>query len=107
MKKVLVVAAALLAGAVTFAPNAEAGNGRTGAFIGGVAAGVVGSALLGAVTAPPVYAAPPAYYAAPAPGPVYVQPGYEEVVPACVIHRVPLYDSYGNFAGYQRRRVCN
>lgn len=106
MKKVLVVAAALLAGAVTFAPSAEAGNGRTGAFIGGLAAGVVGSALLGAAVAPPVYAAPPAYYVAPAPGPVYVQPGYDEV-PACIIRRVPVYDAYGNFAGYQRRRICN
>ena len=63
----------------------------------GVAAGVLG--VLGAAaaaSAAPAYGYPAYGY------PVYGAP----YAPACYIARQPMYDGWGNFAGYQRVRVC-
>ena len=66
----------------------------------GIAAGVLG--VLGAAAAA---SAAPAYPAYPAYGyPAYGAPYY--AAPACYITRQPAYDPWGNFAGWQRVRVC-
>ena len=71
---------------------AAAGDGA--ALLGGFAAGaIVGGAI---ASAPRYYAPPPAVYVAPPP--YYVDCGY---------HRRPVYDAWGNFAGYRYIRACD
>jgi hypothetical protein len=78
---------------------AHAAEGRNAALFGGLAAGaVIGGALMGAARPGPVYAAPP-----PPPPPVVV---YEEPEPICHRERRPLFDEYGNVAGFRTIRVC-
>jgi hypothetical protein len=71
---------------------ANAADGRNAALFGGFAAGAL---VGGALASGPRYAAPPPVYAAP---PVVVDCGYE---------RRPVYDQWGNFAGYRHFRVCD
>lgn len=76
---------------------AHAAEGRNAALFGGLAAGaLLGGAIAGATRPGPVYAAPP-------PPPVYV---YEEPEPICHRERRPLFDEYGNVAGFRTVRVC-
>ena len=92
-KKTLTAAVAALSigAAVTMsAGSAEARGGRNGAFVGGVVAGLVGGAILGGIA--------------------HANAGYVEVAPAygsCWLEKRPVYDSWGNFHGYRRIRVCN
>ena len=68
---------------------AEARWGRNAAFFGGLAAGAI---VAGAATHA---------YAAPAYGGYYVYGG------SCWTERRAVYNSWGDFAGYRRIRVCN
>ena len=119
MKKLLVAVLAALTFAAAFVPqDAAAGHRRhhhNGApIIAGVAAGLLGAAIIGSAIAgqnrryepAPVYGHPGrAYYAQPQ-GQYYEE---DEVVvrqPRCFIKRQPLYDEYGQVAAYQNRRVC-
>ena len=92
MKKfVTAAAAALTIGAslaLTAAP-AEAKFGRKGALFGGIAAGLVGAAIIGS--------------AAHAHGGYYTEPD----VGNCWRERRPVYNSWGEFRGYRSIRVCN
>jgi hypothetical protein len=71
---------------------AAADDGRNAALFGGLAAGAIVGGALAAGARAPVYAAPPP------PPPVYVDCGYE---------RRPVFDRWGNFAGYRYVRVCD
>lgn len=110
MKKMLLGLLAALVVVATLAPQDASAQyyrrrGGGGAVAAGVAAGLLGGAIIGSVVAGsrPAYAAPgPVYYSHPG----YVDEDEVVVVPRCVIRRVPLYDEYGNVAAYQRRRVC-
>ncbi|MDB5569632.1 MAG: hypothetical protein JWN93_815 [Hyphomicrobiales bacterium] len=64
-----------------------------------VAAGVVGALALGAFAAA---AAPRGQYYAPQG--YYPAAGYDPV--QCYVENQPAYDAWGQFAGYQRVRVC-
>jgi hypothetical protein len=78
---------------------AVAAEGRNAALFGGLAAGaIIGGALMSTARPGPVYAAPP-----PPPRPVYV---YEEPEPVCHRERRPLFDEWGNVAGFRTVRVC-
>jgi hypothetical protein len=94
-----VVAATLASGVIAATGPAEAGY--RGGWGGPLAAGVIGGLAMGAIIGG---ATRPAYgygYA-----PAY---GYEPV-PAyspCYRSRTPVYDAYGDFAGYRSIRVCN
>jgi hypothetical protein len=80
--------------------TAIAAEGRNAALFGGLAAGaVIGGALMGGARPGPVYVAPPP----PPPPPTVV---YEEPLPVCHRERRPLFDEYGNVAGYRMVRVC-
>lgn len=90
-KKIATGTLAALALGVTLAAStapAEARWGRNAAFFGGLAAGAI---VAGAASA--AYASP--YHAAP------VYHG------ACWSERRAVYNSWGDFAGYRRIRVCN
>jgi len=119
MRKLMVALLAALTFAAAFAPQeAEAQYRRRNngvPFIAGVAAGLLGAAIVGSAIAgqqpryyqqEPVYGRPgPGYYAHPQ-GQYYEE---DEVVvrqPRCFIKRQPLYDEYGRVAAYQNRRVC-
>jgi hypothetical protein len=96
-KKIAVVAIAALSLSASFSTPASAwcnGWGCGGGYNAGpaVAAGVLGGLALGAVAAS---AAQPRYYA---PAPVY---GGD-----CWFERRPVYDSWGNYIGRRRIRVC-
>ncbi|MFN3889300.1 MAG: hypothetical protein ACK4MV_02800 [Beijerinckiaceae bacterium] len=84
------IGAIALAGAmaVSSAP-AQAGSRNAAWFAGGVAAGVIGGALVANSHAH----AYPAY-------------GYG-YAPACWREARPVYDVYGNIVGYRKIRVCN
>ena len=60
--------------------------------------GILGAAAAANAAPAPQYNYGPGYYAAPQP--VYVQP-------ACSWQRQDLYDSYGNYAGARRVKVCH
>lgn len=117
MKKVMIALVAALTFAVALAPQEASAQWRRGggggAVAAGIAAGVIGGALIGSAIAGPRYYGPAPVYAAP--GPVYyAHPhpyGYveeEEVVvqPRCFIKRQPLYDEYGRVVAFQNRRIC-
>lgn len=96
MKRFLSAALAALCLAGVASDAAVAAEGRNAALFGGLAAGaVLGGALAGAARPGPVYAAPPP--------PVVV---YEEPAPVCHRERRPLFDEYGNVAGFRTVRVC-
>ncbi|GAC1552584.1 MAG: hypothetical protein NVS2B5_10290 [Beijerinckiaceae bacterium] len=92
---------------------AQAGDGAAIAAgaIGGLAAGaILGGALAGGggyypsygygySYAAPVYSAPAYSYGYAAPAPVYYR--------ACYRHRRPIYDDFGDFAGYRVVRTCS
>ena len=80
--------AVALAGALAAsAAPAEARSGRNAAWIaGGLAAGLVGGALVANSRA---YAAPVEY------------------APSCWRERRPMYNRYGDFIGYRTIRVCH
>lgn len=100
MKRFVSAALAALCLAGVASDAALAADGRNAALFGGLAAGaVLGGALVGATRPGPVYAAPPP----PPPPPVVV---YEEPAPVCHRERRPLFDEYGNVAGFRTVRVC-
>lgn len=89
-KKIATGTIAALTLGVTLAASsapAEARWGRNAAFFGGLAAGAI---VAGAASA--AYASP--YHAAPVYG-------------SCWTERRAVYNSWGDFAGYRRIRVCN
>ena len=95
------LAAVTLAGslAASSAPAAAWGHrGWGGPFAAGVIGGLATGAIIGSV-------ARPAY------GYGYGYPAYgygpEPVYDPCYVTRRPVYDGYGDFAGYRRVRVCN
>ncbi len=88
-KKTLTAAlsAVALAGAIaaTSAP-AEARSGRNAAWIaGGVAAGLLGAAVVSNAYAAPAY----------------------EYAPSCWREKQPVYNRFGEIVGYRTMRVCN
>ena len=88
MKKFATAAVAAMSIAATRALSAapaEARNGRNGAFFGGLAAGLIGTAL--------VAGAARAHHA----------PVYRE----CWTEKRPRYNRWGDFRGYRYIRVCN
>ena len=88
------IGAIALAGAmaVSSAP-AQAGSRDAAWFAGGVAAGVVGGALVANTRAYPAYGYGYGYPVA------YAQQCWREAR--------PVYDRFGHFRGYQKIRVCN
>jgi len=87
-------AAAIAAGAIVAtlalsAAPAEARNGRNAAFFGGLAAGVVGAAIVGNAYASPVYGR-----------------GHYHGYGACWREKRPIYNRWGDFRGYRYIRVC-
>ncbi len=64
----------------------------------GLGAGLLGGFALGTLATRPYYGPGP-YYGGYAYGP-YPPPG-------CYVAQRPVYDPYGNFAGYRPVRVCN
>jgi hypothetical protein len=85
--------------AASLSTAAQARDGFNGALFGGMAAGaLVGGALAGAGR----YAPPPPYYG---PAPVYAGPRYYES--DCYVTRRPVYNSWGDFVGYNRVRECD
>jgi predicted secreted Zn-dependent protease len=103
MKKVLVPALALLTAAAVFAPaEAEAqwrrGRGNGAAIGAGIAAGVIGGALIAGAASRPAYAYGEPVYVAPRR--VYVEE------PVCYVRRVPVVDRWGEVVAVRRQRVC-
>jgi hypothetical protein len=97
MKRIVSAALAFVMFGGMAGQAAHAEQGRNAALFGGLAAGaLLGGAIAGAARPGPVYAAPP-------PPPVYV---YEEPEPICHRERRPLFDEYGNVAGFRTVRVC-
>jgi hypothetical protein len=92
MSSALTVIALVTSFSLAQVAPAAAENGRNAALFGGLAAGaIVGGAIVAGARAP-VYAAPPP------PPPAYVDCGYA---------RRPVFDQWGNFAGYRYIRVCD
>lgn len=89
------IGAIALAGAmaVSSAP-AQAGGKNAAWFAGGVAAGVLGGALVANS------------YAHAHPGYGYGY-GYVTYAPRCWRETRPVFDRFGNFRGYRKIRVCN
>ncbi|WP_460452448.1 hypothetical protein [Alsobacter sp. SYSU BS001988] len=95
----------LATAAVATSTEASARNGRNAALFGGLAAGAIAGGVIAngnRAFAAPVYGAPAygyygalTYYAAPA----YVRSCYRE--------RQPVYDDWGDLAGYRVVRVCD
>ncbi len=86
-------AIALVGAMVASSAPAQAGS-RNGAWIaGGVAAGVVGAALVANANAYPAYG--------------YGHGSGVAYAPQCWREARPVYDRFGNFRGYQKIRVCN
>ncbi len=93
------LAVAALASAMILTPASEAdARKRTGAFLGGLAAGAI---IGGAIAGYPHYA--PAY-----PGPVYVVPAPHDPAVEYCMRRFRSYDPYsGTYMGYDGiRRPC-
>jgi hypothetical protein len=94
LKKALTgaIGAIALAGAVAASSAPAQASSRNAAwFAGGVAAGVVGTALVANAHAYPAYGyGYPITYA-----------------PHCWREARPVYDRFGNFLGYRKIRVCN
>lgn len=91
------LALGLAVAAVSTPAEAQWRRGYRGGWGPGIAAGVVGGALLGsALAARPYYGG--AYY-----DPYYAAPVYG----GCWRERRPVYDRWGNFRGYRLIRVCN
>ena len=89
MKKFVTATAAALSVAATLALSAapaEAKFGRKGAFWGGIAAGLVGAAIVGGAAR----AHHGGYYRS-----------------SCWTEKRPRYNRWGNFRGYRYIRVCN
>ena len=116
---IVAVAAALSCAVVAAPAPAFANDGRNAALFGGLAAGaLVGGAIANsgrgyyreapayqpyypAYEAAPVYPDYPVYRSAPA----YSE--YEVYAPRpCYVRRQPIYNQWGDFAGYRRVRVC-
>lgn len=98
-KSLVILFAAGALGAATLAPVAPAHADSAGPAIAAGFGGLALGTILGASLAQPrpVYAAPrPVYVAAPPPPPP----------PHCWWQRRPLYDEWGNVAGFRPRRVC-
>ena len=88
------IGAIALAGAmVASSAPAQAGSSNAAWFAGGVAAGVVGGALVANSHAYPAYGYGYGYPVA--------------YAPQCWREARPMYDRFGNFRGYQKIRVCN
>ncbi len=88
MKKFVTATAAALSIAATLALSAapaEAKFGRKGAFWGGVAAGLVGAAIVGGAARAHHH-------------------GYHA---SCWREKRPFYNRWGDFVGYRYIRVCN
>ena len=88
-----VTAMGLVAGTLVITPAAAEHGHNAAAIAGGLLGGVAAGAIISG--------AGPGYYG---PGPVYAQPVYGPP-PGC-IERRPVYDTYGNFAGYRPVRIC-
>ena len=101
------VALATLASATVTTTTPAAARGWGAPFAGGLIGGLAAGAILGAATRPAYgyggyggygngYGYAPAYGYAP-----------EPVYNRCYRSRTPVYDAYGDFAGYRSVRVCN
>ncbi|UDL95064.1 MULTISPECIES: hypothetical protein [Lichenihabitans] len=102
LKKTLLAGLAALtltAGVATSSAPASAWY-RGGGWGAPVAAGVIGGLAAGAIIGS---AARPYGYGYGYGYPAYAEPAYEP----CYRSRRPVYDEYGNFAGYRPVRVCN
>jgi hypothetical protein len=114
MKKTLAAfaAAATIATVIAATPTpADArcwGCGVAAGAVGGFVAGaIVGNAIANAAPAPAYVAPAPAYVAAPPPGyVVYSAYGAPLPGPRCYWTRQPVYDMYGNVAGWRGRPIA-
>ena len=122
MKKLMIALLAVITFSVAFAPQEAAAQHRRrgnngGEVFAGVAAGLLGAAIIGSVIAGSQQAhARPVYgyddqnhaYHHQQTRRSYVVPDDEDevVVPRCYIKRQPLYDEDGRIVTYQNRRVC-
>jgi hypothetical protein len=87
---VVVLAASTLG--VTIASTSTPASAQ-GGFGWGLGAGLLGGFAIGALATRPYYPPPYAYGPYPPPG--------------CYVQQRPVYDPYGNFAGYRPVRICN
>lgn len=86
-----------LTAVLALAPSgASAANGNNGAFLGGLAVGVIGSAIVNGAGSQNYGYQPNGFYQPP----VYVRR-------SCWYEVVPVYGSYGQYVGDQRVRRCN
>ncbi|MBV9636591.1 MAG: hypothetical protein JO163_10395 [Methylobacteriaceae bacterium] len=95
--------AATLVGTVAVSSESASAQGwryRRGGWGGPLAAGIIGGLALGAIAG----AATAPYYG-PGYGPGPYGPGYGPD-PGCYYRRGPIYDQWGNFAGYGPVAVC-
>ena len=99
IRKTLAGAVAIVAIVAASATGALAGNGNNGAFLGGLAVGVIGSAIVngaGAGAGDGYGYQGNGFYSQP----VYVQRH-------CWFEVQPVYGAYGQYVGEQRIRRCN
>lgn len=92
LKKALVGGLAALTLGVTIAATPVPASAQ-GGFGWGLGAGLLGGFAIGALATRPYYPPPYAYGPYPPPG--------------CYVQQRPVYDPYGNFAGYRPVRICN
>ena len=100
--KTICAAMALSLAACALAPAASAANGNNAAFFGGLAAGVVGSAIVNGAAAP---AYGPGYGYGYQPSGIYAAPVY--VPRRCWFVDTPVYGAYGQYLYTQHQRQCN
>ena len=101
------VALATLASATLTTTTPAAARGWGAPFAGGLIGGLAAGAIIGSATRPAYgYGYGSGYGYGYAPAPAY---GYapEPVYNPCYRSRTPVYDAYGEFAGYRSVRVCN
>ena len=95
--KKLAAAAIVTAALASISTGASAANGNNGAFLGGLALGVIGSAIVSGAGSSGSYGYQPnGFYSTP----VYVQRHCWYVMQA-------VYGSYGQYVGQEKVKQCN
>jgi len=102
-RKICLTMIAVLPLGTALASSTPASAHDAGPFIAGALGGFAAGAIIGSTLPHGGY---PAYYGG------YYGGGYDPYyaytpVPSCYSERRPIYDSWGDFIGYRRFRICN